>query len=210
MNVHIKKEDFYNIPNILTFIRLLCVPAFVAAFFAVSGENNLNIFISFSIFLFASATDIIDGYIARKHSLITDLGKMLDPLADKLLQVSAALCLCINEFVQHSSIGMLFLFFPIALGAKELFMLIWGVILAKRTIVVHSNAFGKAAAFTNGVGLMMSFFVGAEYDAFRIATTVILSIGIILAYIALVDYARKLGAQLNNTIKNKQDMNLKF
>ena len=117
MNKHIKKEDFYNIPNILTYVRLLCVPAFVTVFFVVSGERNLNVFISFSIFLFASATDIVDGYIARKYNLITDLGKMLDPLADKLLQVSAAVCLCVNEFVQHSSIGMLFLFFPIALGA---------------------------------------------------------------------------------------------
>ena len=210
MNKHIKKEDFYNIPNILTFVRILCVPAFIAVFFAVSGERNLNVYIAFSIFLFASATDIVDGYIARKYSLITDLGKMLDPLADKLLQVSAAVCLCVNEFVEHSSIGMLFLFFPIALGAKELFMLIWGVILAKRTIVVHSNVYGKAAAFTNGVGLLMSFFVGAEYDAFRIAATVILSIGTLLAYIALVDYAIKLAKQLNNTLKDKQDLNLKF
>ena len=210
MNKHVKKEDFYNIPNILTYIRILCVPAFIAAFFAVSGDRNLNVYIAFSIFLFASATDLIDGYIARKFDLITDLGKMLDPLADKLLQVSAAICLCINEFVQHSSIGMLFLFFPIALGAKELFMLVWGLILAKRTIVVHSNIYGKAAAFTNGVGLLMSFFVGSDYDAFRIVTTVILSIGTLLAYVALVDYAKKLAVQLNNTLKNKQDMNLKF
>ena len=210
MSKHIKRQDFYNIPNILTFVRLLCVPAFIAVFFSVSGENNLNVYISFSIFLFASATDIVDGYIARKYGLITDLGKMLDPLADKLLQVSAAVCLCINEFVLHSPIGMLFLFFPIALGSKELFMLIWGVILAKRTLVVHSNIYGKAAAFTNGVGLLMSFFVGADYDAYRIVTTVILSVGTLLSYIALIDYARKLAKQLNNTLKNKQDMNLNF
>jgi len=210
MSKHIKKEDFYNVPNILTYVRILCVPAFIAVFFAVSGEANLNVYIAFSIFLFASATDIVDGYIARRYSLITDLGKMLDPLADKLLQVSAAVCLCVNQFIEHSSIGMLFLFFPIALGAKELFMLIWGVILAKRTIVVHSNIYGKAAAFTNGVGLLMSFFVGAEYDAFRIVATVILSIGTLLAYIALIDYAAKLAKQLNNTLKDKQDLNLKF
>lgn len=210
MSKHVRKEDFYNFPNILTYIRILCVPAFIALFFAVSGERNLNVYVAFSIFLFASATDIVDGYIARKYSLITDLGKMLDPLADKLLQVSAAVCLCVNEFVQHSEIGMLFLLFPIALGAKELFMLVWGIILAKRTIIVHSNIYGKAAAFTNGVGLLMSFFVGAEYDAYRIVTTVILSIGTLLAYVALIDYGIKLSAQLNNSLKNKQDMNLKF
>ena len=210
MNRHIKKEDFYNLPNILTYVRLLCVPAFIAVFFAVSGENYLNVYVAFSIFLFASATDLLDGFIARKYSLITDLGKMLDPLADKLLQVSAAVCLCVNEFVQHSSIGMLFLFFPIALGLKEGFMLMWGIRLAKRTIVVHSNVYGKIAAFVNGVGLMMSFFVGSVYDAFRIITTVILSIGTLLSYIALIDYGKKLAKQLNNTLKDKSDLNLKF
>ena len=205
-----KKEDFYNIPNILTFIRLLCVPAFVAVFFAVSGDNNLNVYVAFSIFLFASATDLLDGFIARKYSLITDLGKMLDPLADKLLQISAAVCLCINEFVQHSEIGMLFLFFPIALGLKEAYMLFWGIRLAKRMIIVHSNVYGKIAAFINAVGLMMSFFVGAKYDAFRIVTTVILALGTLFAYIAVVDYGRKLYKQLNKTVKGKEDLTLKF
>lgn len=210
MGKHIKKEDFYNLPNILTFIRILCVPAFVAVFFAVPGEKNLNVYISFSIFLFASATDLLDGYIARRFELITDLGKMLDPLADKLLQVSAAVCLCINDFVHHSEIGMLFIFFPIALGLKEGFMLLWGILLAKRTIVVHSNIYGKIAAFINAVGLLMSFFAGKEYHAYRIIATVILSLGTITAYIALADYARKLAKQLNNTLKDKSDMNLKF
>ena len=63
MSKHIRKEDFYNFPNILTYIRILCVPAFIAVFFAVSGERNLNVYVAFSIFLFASATDIVDGYI---------------------------------------------------------------------------------------------------------------------------------------------------
>ncbi len=210
MNVQVKKEDFYNIPNILTYIRLLCVPAFIAVFFSVDGKNNLNVYISFAIFLFASFTDVLDGYIARKFNFISDLGKMLDPLADKLLQVSAAICLCVNDFIAVSPRGMLFIAFPILLGLKEGFMLVWGIILAKRTIVVHSNLYGKIAAFTNAIGLLMSFFASAKYDAYRIAATVILSIGTIMAYVALFDYAKKLAKQLDYTLKNKSDINLKF
>ena len=206
----IKKEDFYSLPNILTYIRLLCVPAFIAVFFAVNGANNLNVYIAFGIFLFASGTDLLDGFIARKYGFITDLGKMLDPLADKLLQVSVAVCLCVNEFVRHSPIGMLFVFFPVALGLKEGFMLLWGVRLAKRTIIVHSNIYGKIAAFVNAIGLLMSFFVGKSYDAYRISTTVILSIGTLAAYIALIDYGRKLYKQLDATVIGKSDMDLKF
>ena len=210
MSKHIKKEDFYNIPNILTYIRLLCVPAFISVFFAVNGTNNLNVYVSFGIFLFASFTDVLDGYIARKYNFISDLGKMLDPLADKLLQVSAAVCLCVNEFARHSPMGNLFIAFPILLGLKEGFMLAWGIFLAKKTIVVHSNIYGKLAAFTNAVGLLMSFFATARYNPYRIAATVVLSIGALLAYVALADYGTKLAKQLNYSVKDKSDMNLKF
>lgn len=210
MSKRIKKEDFYTLPNILTYIRLLCVPAFIVVFFAVSSANRLNVYISFSIFLFASGTDLLDGYIARKYDRTTDLGKMLDPLADKLLQVSAAVCLCVNDFVHHSDMGMLFIFFPIALGLKEGFMLMWGIRLARRMIIVHSNIYGKIAAFTNAIGLMMSFFAGEKYDPYRIAATVVLSIGTLAAYIALIDYGRKLYTQLHSRLGDQSDLNLNF
>ena len=206
----VKKEDLYNIPNILTYIRLLCVPAFIAVFFCVNSKTGLNVYLSFSIFLFASLTDLLDGFIARKFGFISDLGKMLDPLADKLLQISAAVCLCINDFTHHSEMGMLFIAFPILLGLKELYMVFWGIRLAKRDIIVHSNIYGKVAAFINAVGLLMSFFARAEYDAYRIATTVILSLGTIAAYVAIVDYGKKLYRQLDSTVKGKENLDLKF
>ena len=210
MSKVIKKEDFYNPPNILTYLRLLCVPAFIAVFFAIDGAKNLNVYIAFGIFLFASVTDVLDGFIARRFNFITDLGKMLDPLADKLLQVSVAICLCVNDFIHHSQIGMLFIFFPIALGLKDGFMLFWGIILAKKKIIVHSNFFGKAAALINTLGLLLSFFAKATYDLYRILATVVLALGTIAAYIALIDYSRKLYVQLDHTVKDKSDMNLKF
>lgn len=210
MSKVIRKEDFYNPPNILTYLRLLCVPAFIAVFFAIDGAKNLNVYIAFGIFLFASVTDVLDGFIARRFNFITDLGKMLDPLADKLLQVSVAICLCVNDFIHHSQIGMLFIFFPIALGLKDGFMLFWGIILAKKKIIVHSNFFGKAAAVINTLGLLLSFFAKATYDLYRILATVVLALGTIAAYIALIDYSQKLYVQLDHTVKDKSDMNLKF
>jgi len=210
MSAHIARKDLYSLPNILTYIRLLCIPAFIVVFFTVNGGSDLNVYIAFSLFAFASVTDVLDGYIARKYATVTDLGKMLDPMADKLLQVSAAICLSINEYVQHSNIGMLFIAFPILLGMKELFMLIWGFVLAKKSIIVHSNIYGKSAAFINAVGLLMSFFARAEYNGYRIACTIVLAIGCFMAYIALIIYVVKTAKQLNGTIKNKSDMNLNF
>jgi len=210
MSANIQKKDLYNVPNILTYIRLLCVPAFIAVFFAVSTEKHLNVYISFGIFLFAAFTDVLDGYIARKFNIISDLGKMLDPLADKLLQIAAAVSLCVNDFIHHSPMGMLFIAFPVLLGAKELFMVVWGIILARRTIVVHSNVYGKIAAFINAIGLLMSFFATAEYNAYRIVCTVILSLGSLMAYVALANYGYKLYKQLNGHLKDQNDLNLKF
>ena len=210
MSSKVRKKDFYNPPNILTFLRILCVPAFTVVFFVVDGTKNLNVYIALAIFLFASLTDLLDGYIARKFGYISDLGKMLDPLADKLLQVTALICLCVNEYVRHSAIGMIFIAFPIAIGLKEGFMLMWGIRLAKRNIIVHSNIFGKIAAIINTIGLLLSFFVGEKYNAYRIVATVVLALGTIAAYIAVVDYGRKLYVQLDHTVKNKSDMDLKF
>ena len=210
MSKKISKEDFYNPPNILTYFRILCVPSFAVVFFLVDGAKNLNVYIALAIFLFASGTDLLDGFIARKFGYVTDLGKMLDPLADKLLQVTTAICLCINSFIHHSEIGMLFIFFPIALGLKEGFMLFWGIILAKKKIIVHSNYFGKVAAFINTLGLLLSFFTRERYDLYRILATVVLSLGTIAAYIALFDYSRKLYVQLDHSVKDKSDMDLKF
>ena len=198
------------IPNILTYLRLACVPAFVAVFFGVAGGRNLNVYLAFGIFLIASGTDLLDGYLARKFDSVTALGKMLDPLADKLLQVSAAICLCVNDFVHHSQLGNLFLCFPIILGLKEGYMIFWGIRLAKRTIIVHSNIYGKVATLILAVGLLMSFFARPVYDAYRIVTTVILAIGTAVSIVAIVDYGRKLYKQLNSTVIGKSNMDLKF
>ena len=204
------KKSMKYIPNILTYIRLACVPAFAIVFFCVGGERNLNVYIAFGIFLFASATDLLDGYLARKFDCVTALGKMLDPLADKLLLVSAAICLCVNDFTHHSELANLFLAFPIILGLKETYMILWGIRLAKRTIIVHSNIYGKAATVILSVGLIMSFFVRPVYDGYRIATTVIVALGTAISIFAIVDYGRKLYKQLDSTVIGKSDMDLKF
>lgn len=79
-----------NLPNKLTVLRMVLVPFFV--FFLLASFIPFNMAIAFVIFVLASLTDWIDGSIARKHNLITDFGKFLDPLADKALVISALIC----------------------------------------------------------------------------------------------------------------------
>jgi CDP-diacylglycerol--glycerol-3-phosphate 3-phosphatidyltransferase len=85
-----KKPKIMNLPNKITLIRVSMIPFFVYFYLSPSWDGWLGQFIAAAIFSAASATDALDGYIARRRKLITNFGKLMDPLADKLL-VSAAL-----------------------------------------------------------------------------------------------------------------------
>ena len=122
-----------NIPNVLSVIRICLVFVFVAVFF-----SPLNKIWALIIFLTAGATDIVDGFLARKFNWITDLGKILDPFADKLMQCTVLVCLCIVRIVP--------IWFLIVFFAKEFLTLLLGFIaIRRRSVVVVSKWYGKAA-----------------------------------------------------------------
>jgi len=90
-DLHIKKSDIYALPNILTYIRILLVPVFIVVY--LNSEQNLAAHLwSVIIVIFSALTDIADGFIARHFNMITDLGKILDPIADKAMQFSMLFC----------------------------------------------------------------------------------------------------------------------
>ena len=118
----IEKQKVLNIPNILTVIRILLAPAF-----AVLYLNKF--YITAAIILVLSGfTDVLDGVIARKFNLITTLGKILDPIADKLTQAIIIVCLTINHYDYEDS---LLIFVLILLFAKEFTMLLGAIVLFK-------------------------------------------------------------------------------
>ena len=82
-----------NLPNKLTVLRVLLIPFFVAALLWEHGENQTMRWAAVLIFVVASLTDLLDGKIARKYNMVTNFGKFMDPLADKLLVCSALICL---------------------------------------------------------------------------------------------------------------------
>ena len=82
-----------NLPNKLTILRVIMIPFFVLALLYNGGENQTLRYVAAAIFIIASLTDMLDGKIARKYNLVTNFGKFMDPLADKLLVCSALICL---------------------------------------------------------------------------------------------------------------------
>lgn len=82
-----------NTPNKLTILRMILVPFFLVSFYIEIKNSDSSLIISTIIFAVASITDFFDGYLARKYNLVTDFGKFMDPLADKILVAAAMICL---------------------------------------------------------------------------------------------------------------------
>ena len=123
-----------HIPNILSCFRIMLTGVFVYLFF-----NNYpdNIIAAMMVFLLAGATDVVDGYLARRYKWITNLGKVLDPLADKLMQCTVLVCMLIKSLIPA------WLVIPFII--KELLILSGGLfMIKKRDVVAVSNVFGKA------------------------------------------------------------------
>ena len=129
-----------HIPNILSFIRLLCVPVFILLFF------NGYTWAAAGVFVFASATDVLDGWLARRFNWITSLGKVLDPIADKLNQITVLLCITIRAYMTEAPTFPIVLTVFIILLVKEFLMIAGGLlIIRKKKFVVYALWYGKLA-----------------------------------------------------------------
>jgi CDP-diacylglycerol--glycerol-3-phosphate 3-phosphatidyltransferase len=165
-----------HIPNILSFARLLMVGGFMHFF----SENR---FIAALVtYVVAFCTDLLDGYLARRNNWVTNLGKVLDPLADKLMLLAAMYC--------FYTAGWIPLWVLLVVLAKELIMIVGGFLLFRKKVVVYSDWFGKSAtAFFNAgaTATLLKFF----WSWIGIWNMVLLGVAVILAVVALVHYAKK-------------------
>jgi len=131
-----------NLPNILTLIRFALIPV-MAIFLA-----QRNFPIAVGIYILASVTDVVDGYIARKYNQITDLGKILDPLADKFLQFTAIIGLW--------ALGIIHYAIPLIFFLKEMLMGLGCIKLLKKDIIVPSKWFGKLSTVLLFLAIIVS------------------------------------------------------
>ena len=168
-------ENIWNVPNVLTMLRLALIPVFVAVFAA--GHDKLALL----TFVIASLTDLLDGYLARKNHQITAFGKLMDPLADKLMVVTALICQGVKGVFPWQAITIVML--------KELVMIVGGVYMLQHDIVVYSNLRGKLAQFSFILALILSFW-HSEFTHLPVPLDrVVLWVAVVLALVALVDYS---------------------
>jgi len=177
------KSDFLKIPNILSMFRLLLVPLFIVSF--MKGPKNMPL--SFGLLLLSLVTDILDGYFARKLSQVTELGKILDPLADKVTQVAVVLALWWKGLVPF------FLFLVVA--AKEATMVVGAIYLNQKikSAMISSNGWGKSATATFYASVVL-FIIDAPNNL----GVYVIYISVALAMVAFMTYMQTFVSMKNS------------
>lgn len=167
-----------NLPNKLTIFRVILIPFFIIAFL-VPGIPAGN-WIALAIFIVASLTDLLDGKIARKYNLVTNFGKFMDPLADKLLVCSALICL-----VELSRIPS---WMVVIIIAREFTISGFRLIAADNGVVIAASYWGKFKTTFQMIAVCLMI---ANIPVLSLLTTVITWIAVILTVVSLVDYLVK-------------------
>lgn len=141
-----QKKDIFTIPNIMGYCRILLIPVF--CYFYIAKEEYL---IAAGIVLISSLSDLFDGYIARRFNMVTELGKALDPIADKLTHAALALCLASRYPMMWALLGLMLI--------KEGYMGIMGLYFLKRDQMLDgAKWYGKVCTALLFVVLLILFF----------------------------------------------------
>ncbi|MGM0379361.1 MAG: CDP-diacylglycerol--glycerol-3-phosphate 3-phosphatidyltransferase [Bacillota bacterium] len=173
-----------NLPNKISVFRLFLVPIYLFVFI----KYNINYAII--IFLIAGISDFLDGYIARKYNLITSFGKVIDPLADKLMLISVLASLVYAGYIP------IIIFFIIFI--KEIFLIFSGILLyfKKEKVVIASNTYGKLSTIFFYLAIFAILVINNKF-----LNITLIIIATFLTMVALYSYIRYYKRNVNNNKK---------
>lgn len=171
-----------NLPNKLTVLRVIMIPFFVL-FMLTDFVGAASKYIALAIFCVASFTDYLDGHLARKNNLVTNFGKFMDPLADKLLVCSALICLIPQ--------GKLETWIVLVIIAREFIISGFRLVASDNGIVIAASYWGKFKTVSH---MSMIILLILDLPFLWIVTEIVKWIAVVLTIVSLVDYV----------VKNKQ------
>ena len=171
---HIKQDQIINIPNALTVVRILLLPVVVWRFIIGDATGALIAYLA------AMLTDALAGIIARKFNQITARGKLLDPLADKLLVCSAMICLV--------EMGRIPAWIVIVIISREFIISGFRLIASDNGRVIAASYWGK---FKTTFQMVMICLMIANIEALSVLTTIVMWVALVLTVVSLVDYLMK-------------------
>ena len=169
-----------NLPNKLTTLRVIMIPFFVFFLLWQNGENRTFRMIALALFIIASLNDLLDGKIARKYNLVTNFGKFMDPLADKLLVCSALICLI--------ELNALPAWMVIVIISREFIISGFRLIASDNGVVIAASYWGKFKTTFQMVSVVLLIL---DIPALAFVTTICVWIALLLTIVSLVDYIYK-------------------
>ena len=169
-----------NLPNKLTTLRVIMIPFFVFFLLWQNGENRTFRMIALALFIIASLPDLLEGKSARKYNLVTNFGKFMDPLADKLLVCSALICLI--------ELNALPAWMVIIIISREFIISGFRLIASDNGVVIAASYWGKFKTTFQMVSVVLLIL---DIPALAFVTTICVWIALLLTIVSLVDYIYK-------------------
>ena len=171
-------ENWNTIPNWLCFVRIALIPVFSVLFIK---EQYIAAFITMIV---AALTDVFDGKIARKYNLITDFGKFMDPLADKLLVCAAMICLV--------EMGRLPAWMVIVIISREFIISGFRLVASDNGVVIAASYWGKfKTTFQMLMVIVIIFNINLQLGWLNILGTILIYVALVLTVVSLIDYIAK-------------------
>ena len=169
-----------NLPNKLTTLRVIMIPFFVV--FMLADMGRTGDYIALALFCLASLTDFFDGYLARKNHLVTNFGKFMDPLADKLLVGSAAICLI--------EMGRIPAWVVVILISREFIISGFRLIAADNGVVIAASMWGKFKTVCQ-MFMRIALILHLDTPVWAVVEQVLIWGSVALTIVSLVDYIYK-------------------
>lgn len=170
-----------NLPNKLTILRMILIVPFVLCML-LPDLGTAGKYAAVAIFIIASLTDMLDGKIARKNNLVTNFGKFMDPLADKLLVCSAMICLTAND--------KLAAWIVIIIISREFIISGFRLVASDNGVVIAASYWGKFKTTFQMVMIVM-LILDFDNDIYRTCAMIVTYIALILTVVSLIDYIAK-------------------
>lgn len=188
-----------NLPNKLTVSRIILIPFMMFFYLAAFIPYGIGKFVALAIFITASVTDLLDGKIARKRNLVTNLGKFLDPIADKILTTTAFLLLIADRTIAHPY-GVIIVTIIIA---REFMVSALRLIAAGKGKVLAADMFGKTKTVVQMIALPVCILLAGLNEIAGIVSSFILAVKIFAYVLVVAATVLTVLSGINYVVKNK-------
>ena len=177
-----------HIPNILSSFRIVLVGVFAWLFLTAKIPHPINYWWALGVYVLAFLTDVLDGFLARTFNWITPVGKLLDPLADKLMAITALVVILIAKAIAGEEYGLYLALF-VLVAVKEGLMLVGGLVMLRQKKVAYSDWYGKTATGLFAFGIVLTL-LSFPIDSIQPWNIAVLSAAVALSYFSMAHYAK--------------------